>query len=53
MGHDHSHSHGTTRYDRAFLVGVALNLAFVVVEVVFGVPPFGDVLQSRGHDGAV
>lgn len=51
MGHDHSHSHGTTRYDRAFLVGVALNLAFVVVEVVFGVLSHSMALVAdAGHN---
>ncbi|MBX3515013.1 MAG: cation transporter [Xanthobacteraceae bacterium] len=38
-GHDHSHaghSHGPARYDRAFAIGVALNLGFVAAEFVFG-----------------
>ncbi len=38
-GHDHSHaghSHGPARYDRAFAIGVALNLGFVIAEFVFG-----------------
>ena len=34
MGHDHDH--GTNRYDRAFALGVALNLAFVGVEAGYG-----------------
>ena len=34
MGHDHDH--GTKRYDRAFALGVALNLAFVGVEAGYG-----------------
>lgn len=51
MGHDHPHSHGTARYDRAFLVGVALNLAFVVVEVVFGVLSHSMALVAdAGHN---
>lgn len=38
-GHDHSHaghSHGPARYDRAFAIGVALNLGFVAAEFIFG-----------------
>ena len=33
--HNHNHSHGTD-YGRAFAIGVMLNLAFVIVEFVFG-----------------
>jgi len=35
--HHHHHHHAKPDYNRAFAVGVALNLAFVVVEVVYGV----------------
>ncbi len=39
-GHDHSHGHGhghaTREFGRAFLLGIVLNTAFVVVEAVFG-----------------
>jgi cobalt-zinc-cadmium efflux system protein len=38
-GHDHSHgghAHGPARYDRAFAIGIALNLGFVAAEFVFG-----------------
>jgi cobalt-zinc-cadmium efflux system protein len=38
-GHDHAHgghSHGPARYDRAFAIGIALNLAFAAAEFVFG-----------------
>ncbi len=38
-GHDHSHgghSHGPARHDRAFAIGIALNLGFVIAEFVFG-----------------
>jgi cobalt-zinc-cadmium efflux system protein len=34
MGHDHDHE--STSHGRAFALGIALNLAFVVVEVVYG-----------------
>src|SRR2546427_7638437 len=36
MAHDHNHA-GPATYDRAFAVGLGLNVAFVVVEVVFGI----------------
>jgi cobalt-zinc-cadmium efflux system protein len=36
MSHDHGHSHGTTDYSRAFAIGIALNLVFVIVEFGFG-----------------
>ncbi len=32
----HSHDHGTTNYNRVFAVGIALNLAFVIVEFFYG-----------------
>ena len=36
MGHDHDHQHGPQSYDRAFAIGVALNVAFVALEGGFG-----------------
>jgi cobalt-zinc-cadmium efflux system protein len=33
----HNHEHPAARYDRAFALGVGLNLTFVGVEVVFGI----------------
>ena len=33
--HDHSHSHAAT-YGRAFAIGIALNVLFVLVETIFG-----------------
>src|SRR5262249_40391716 len=38
QGHDHSHghSHAPANYDRAFAIGVSLNLGFVVAEAIFG-----------------
>ena len=32
----HSHTHTPANYGRAFAIGVALNLAFVVIEAVYG-----------------
>src|SRR5258708_27754115 len=34
MGH-HNH-HGTTSYGRAFVVGIVLNVGFVIVEIIYG-----------------
>jgi cobalt-zinc-cadmium efflux system protein len=31
-----SHSHGPASYNSAFVIGIALNLAFVIVEVIYG-----------------
>lgn len=40
MAHDHSHGghhhHGPANYSRAFAIGVALNMGFVLVEAVYG-----------------
>lgn len=53
-GHDHAHGHGhgsATDFGRAFAIGVALNLAFVGVELVFGL--FADsvaLLADAGHN---
>ncbi len=37
-GHDHAHAHahGEQRFDRAFAIGIALNLGFVLVEAFYG-----------------
>jgi cobalt-zinc-cadmium efflux system protein len=35
-GQAYGHQHGPARYDRAFAIGIGLNLAYVVVEAVFG-----------------
>jgi cobalt-zinc-cadmium efflux system protein len=45
------HDHGTVNYNRAFLAGVLLNVAFIVVEVVYGV--LADslaLLTDAGHN---
>jgi cobalt-zinc-cadmium efflux system protein len=34
--HNHNHSHHPVRYDRAFKIGIALNLGFVLVQAIFG-----------------
>ena len=35
-GHHHGHAHGPVNYGRAFAIGTALNLGFVIVEAVYG-----------------
>jgi cobalt-zinc-cadmium efflux system protein len=56
-GHSHAHDHGSAGLDRAFLLGILLNTAFLVIEVVYGIRSrslalvadaahnFGDVLS--------
>ena len=34
--HGHSHSHAPKNFEKAFAVGIALNLIFVIIEVAFG-----------------
>lgn len=34
--HDHGHSHAPASFDKAFAIGVALNLAFVGIEAFYG-----------------
>jgi cobalt-zinc-cadmium efflux system protein len=55
-GHAHSHGHGHSHapaegHDRAFAIGITLNLAFVIGEVVFGLIA-GSValLADAGHN---
>lgn len=37
MGHHHSHSHAPAAdFGRAFAIGVALNLSFVIIEAIYG-----------------
>jgi len=37
MPHSHDHQgHGSKHYDRAFAIGIALNLGFVLVEAFYG-----------------
>jgi cobalt-zinc-cadmium efflux system protein len=46
-----SHQHGAPHYDRAFAIGVALNLAFVIIEAVFGVVSHSlALLADSGHN---
>ncbi len=47
----HDHGHAPANHNRAFAVGVALNLGFVVVEVVFGILANSlSLLADAGHN---
>ncbi|MGD9854246.1 MAG: cation diffusion facilitator family transporter [Planctomycetaceae bacterium] len=50
-GHCHAHDHGPRDYSRAFAAGVALNVAFVVIEAAGGVA-IGSMalLADAGHN---
>jgi cobalt-zinc-cadmium efflux system protein len=51
MGAGHDHGQGTREYGRAFAIGIALNLAFVVVEVAYGVVAHSvALLADAGHN---
>ncbi len=36
MSHPHNHDHSPSDYNRAFAIGVALNVIYIVVEVTYG-----------------
>jgi cobalt-zinc-cadmium efflux system protein len=49
--HGHGHSHAPADYSRAFAIGLALNLGFVVVEVFYGlVADSVSLLADAGHN---
>jgi cobalt-zinc-cadmium efflux system protein len=37
VAHDHAYHHAPAKYDRAFAVGIGLNLIYVLLEAAFGV----------------
>src|SRR5258708_33908813 len=50
-GHSHAHNHGPANYDRAFAIGIALNIGFVVVEAAYGVAANSlALLADAGHN---
>ncbi|MEA3186361.1 MAG: cobalt-zinc-cadmium efflux system protein [Chthoniobacter sp.] len=50
-GHEHGHVHSPPSNTAAFAIGVALNLAFVVVEVVYGLTAHSlALLSDAGHN---
>ena len=53
MGHDHhhGHDHGTPDLNRAFAIGVGLNLTFVAVEAIYGFKAHSlSLLADAGHN---
>ncbi|MEJ2534983.1 MAG: cation diffusion facilitator family transporter [Gammaproteobacteria bacterium] len=49
--HQHGHHHGPMNYNRAFALGVGLNVAFVAVEVLFGLAANSlALLTDAGHN---
>lgn len=52
MGHGHGHTHHTS-YNRAFAVGIGLNIAFVGVEVFYGlIANSSALLADAGHNAS-
>lgn len=52
MAHDHSHHHHEhSDYNRAFAIGVALNVAFIIIETVYGLMADSlALLADAGHN---
>lgn len=49
--HDHEHHHAPADFGRAFAIGIALNLGFVVAEAVFGLAANSlGLLADAGHN---
>lgn len=50
-GHGHSHNHRRTDYDRAFAIGIALNVAYIAVEAASGLLAGSlALLADAGHN---
>lgn len=50
-GHGHAHDHAPADFGRAFAIGLTLNIAFVIIEVAFGI--LGNsmaLLADAGHN---
>ena len=51
MARDHTHSEGPANYNKAFALGVALNLGYIIVEVIAGVTVHSlALLADAGHN---
>jgi cobalt-zinc-cadmium efflux system protein len=49
--HSHDHAHAPVDFGRAFAIGIALNVAFVLVEVIFGfLANSMSLLADAGHN---
>lgn len=52
-GHSHGHHHGPARHDRAFALGIALNLGFVGLEIWWGLAANSlALLADAGHNAS-
>ena len=50
-GHDHAHIHAPANFDRAFLIGIILNISFVAIEAVCGfISNSLALLADAGHN---
>ncbi|HVJ00511.1 MAG TPA: cation diffusion facilitator family transporter [Sphingomonas sp.] len=50
-GHDHSHTHAPASFDRAFAIGIALNIGFVAIEAGYGfLADSVALLADAGHN---
>ena len=53
QNHSHEHSHPLTHVNRAFLIGIGFNLAFVIIEVIAGISINSlSLLSDAGHNFA-
>ena len=56
MAHSHEHSHGNAGendYSRAFAMGIGLNIAFVAVEIIYGlIANSSALLADAGHNAS-
>lgn len=52
-GHNHSNDHANGDYGRAFLIGITLNTAFILAEVVYGLKANSlALLADAGHNAS-
>lgn len=51
MAHQHAHSHAPASYNRAFALGVLLNIAFVIIEFSYGIAADSlALIADAGHN---
>src|SRR5664279_5260905 len=51
MGNDNEREHARTQFGRAFAIGIALNIAYVVIEAIYGVASNSlALLADAGHN---
>ena len=51
VGHHHGHAHAPAGFDRAFAIGIVLNLGFVIAEVAYGLRAQSlALLADAGHN---